>query len=242
MIAHPLLGECLGTATLIIFGGGVVANAVLKKTYGENAGILAITTSWFIGVMMGIFVAQSLGSVQADINPAVTFAKTLLGLYTFHQMWQAMLAQLIGAAIGAIFVWLAYLPHWPLTEDVVGIRCCFCTTPAVRNIPANMLSEIIGTIVLIIGVGAIFGHATLGHPVDGLGPYLVGVLVWGIGLSLGGATGYAINPARDLGPRIVYALLPLKHKTTADWSYAWVPVLSPFIGATLAAYFWKLFF
>jgi glycerol uptake facilitator protein len=242
MTAHPLLGECLGTAVLIIFGDGVVANATLKKTYGEGANILAITTSWFIGVMMGIFVAQSLGSIQADINPAVTLAKTFLGLYSIHQMWQIMLVQLIGAAIGALFVWLTYLPHWPLTKDGDAIRNCFCTTPAIRNIPANMLSEIIGTIVLVIGVGAIFGHATLGHPVDGLGPYLVGMLVWGIGLALGGATGYAINPARDLGPRIMYAILPIKHKTTADWSYAWVPVVSPFIGALIAAIFWKLLF
>ena len=242
MIAHPLLGEFFGTATLIVFGDGVVANATLKKTYGENAGILAITTAWFIGVMMGAFVAQSFGSTQADINPAVTLAKTILGLYSVHQMLFTMLAQLGGAALGAILVWLTYLPHWNITTDSLAIRNCFCTSPAIRHIPSNILSEIIGTIVLIIGVGAIFGHATLGHPVNGLGPYLIGVLVWGIGLALGGATGYAINPARDLGPRIIYRLLPIKAKLTTDWGYAWIPVVSPLIGATLAAFFWMKFF
>ena len=239
---HPLLGECLGTAVLIIFGNGIVANATLKKTYGENAGILAITTGWFIGVMVGIFVAQSLGSIQGDINPAVTLAKTILGVYSIHQMFITMLVQVIGAAIGAIIVWLSYLPHWNITTDKMAIRGCFCTSPAVSHYPSNMLSEIIGTFILVLGVGAIFGHATLGHPTTGLGPYLVGILVWGIGLALGGATGYAINPARDFGPRIIYALLPLKAKTTPAWNYAWVPIISPFIGASLAAVFWLYLF
>lgn len=242
MVAHPLLGEFCGTAVLIVFGNGIVANNNLNKTYGHNAGILAITAGWFIGVMMGVFVAQSLGSIQGDINPAVTFAKTLLGVYGIKQMALTMLFQLLGATFGALLVWLSYLPHWSKTKDALSIRACFCTTPAIRHKPANMLNEIIGTFILVIGIGAIFGHATLGHPTTGLGPYIVGVLVWGVGLALGGATGYAINPARDLGPRLMYTLLPIAHKTSSDWGYAWVPVVSPLIGALIAALFWKQFF
>jgi len=242
MIVHPLLGEFCGTAVLIIFGNGIVANNNLKKTYGHNAGILAITTGWFIGVMMGVFVAQSLGSVQGDINPAVTMAKTILGLYTIKQMLLTILSQIAGAALGAFLVWLAYLPHWAQTEDALAIRACFCTSPAIKQYPSNMLNEIIGTFILVMGIGAIFGYATLGHPTNGLGPYIVGILVWGIGLSLGGATGYAVNPARDLGPRITYTLLPFKAKTSSSWSYSWIPVIAPLIGAALAALFWQQLF
>ncbi len=239
---HPLLGELLGTAFLIIFGGGVVANTLLHHSKGQSGGWLAITTGWFIAVVIGIFVAKSTGSIQADINPAVTIAKTLLGHYNLEQMSLTIIAQCIGAFIGAAIVWLAYYPHWEQTPDKTAKLAVFSTSPAIRHKTGNLVSEIIGTFVLVMGVGAIFGHATSGHPVTGFGPYLVGLLVWGIGLSLGGATGYAINPARDLGPRIAHSLLPIAGKGSSDWSYAWVPVLGPVIGACIAALLWRLIF
>lgn len=240
---HPLLGEFLGTMVLLTFGCGVVANVVLTGTKGQNDGWLTIATGWFIGVVMGVFVAQSVGAVNADINPAVTLAKFILGLaYNFPQMLMIILVEIAGAFAGALIVWLAYLPHWKVTEDKKLKLAVFATTPAIRHYPSNLLSEVIGTAVLIIGVGAIFGKATLGHPSTGLGPYLVGLLVWGIGLSLGGQTGYAINPARDLGPRLAHAVLPIANKGNSDWSYAWVPFIGPFIGSLLAAAFWYCLF
>lgn len=239
---HPLIGEFLGTAFLIIFGGGVVANVVLQNSKGYNSGWITITTGWFIAVVIGVFIAQSAGSVQADINPAVTVAKTLLGHYTLQQMLLTISSQCLGAFIGAIVVWLAYYPHWRITEDKIAKLAVFSTVPAIRSYPSNITAEIIGTFVLVMGVGAIFGHATHGQPVPGFGPYLVGLLVWGIGLSLGGATGYAINPARDFGPRVAHSLLPISGKGSSDWSYAWVPIAGPLIGATIAAWAWKLLF
>lgn len=237
---HPLIGEFLGTAFLIVFGGGVVANVLLNHSKGQNSGWITIATGWFVAVVIGVFVAQSTGSVQADINPAVTLAKTLLGHYSLSQMAYTMLSQCLGAFCGAIIVWLAYLPHWRATDDTGAKLAVFSTAPAIRSYPSNMISEIIGTFVLVLGVGAIFGHATSGHPVTGFGPYLVGVLVWGIGLSLGGATGYAINPARDLGPRIAHSILPIHGKGSSDWAYAWVPIAGPLIGACIAAYVWRM--
>lgn len=239
---HPLLGEFLGTFFLIIFGGGVCANVLLSQSKGENSGWMVIATGWFIAVVIGVFVAKSSGSVQGDINPAITLAKTILGTYTIAVMLKTMLAQVLGGFCGGIIVWLAYLPHWKATSNSRIKLTVFSTEPAIRCYGANLLCEIIGTFVLVIGVGAIFGKATLGHMTIGLGPYLVGILVWGIGLSLGGPTGYAINPARDLGPRIAYTILPIHGKGCSDWAYAWVPVLGPLIGATLAALLWKAVF
>lgn len=238
---QQFLGELFGTMTLIIFGGGVVANVLLKASKGYEAGWLTIATGWGIAVMLGVFVAQATGAPNADINPAVTLARYLLGLdYHFWQMLSLMLAELIGGFLGAVIVWLAYLPHWSVTEDSEHKRMIFCTSPAIRHYPANCLNEIIGTAILIICVGAIFSKATGQIPAT-LGPYMVGVLVWGIGLSLGGPTGYAINPARDLGPRIAFAVLPIANKGTVDWQYAWVPVVGPLIGTLLGVIFWKFF-
>ena len=171
--------------------GRAVANVLLKRSKGENGGWITIATGWFVAVAIGVFVAQSSGSPGADVNPTVSLAKYLLHIYSFKLMLGNFLAQFLGAFVGAVLVYLVCLPHWRVTD------------------PSNFLCEIIATVVLIIGVAAIFGKATLGHPVSGLGPYLVGVIVWGIGLSLGGPTGYAINPARDLGPRIAHAVLPI---------------------------------
>lgn len=238
---HVFIGELLGTMILIVFGCGVVANVLLTKSKGHAGGWITIATGWFVGVTMGIFVAQSTGSMNGDINPAVSFAKFLLGVYSLHQMLIMMAGQLIGAFIGAILVWLSYLPHWRVTQSQDDKLMVFSTVPAIRARGSNLICEIIATALLVIGVGAVFGPATSGHPVVGMGPYLVGILVWGIGVSLGGPTGYAINPARDLGPRLAHAVLPIAGKGKSDWQYAWVPILGPMIGASIGALVWHLF-
>lgn len=232
------LGEFFGTMMLIVLGNGAVASALLNKSKGQGAGWVAITTGWFVAVVVAVFVAQSVGSPNADINPAVTLAKFGWNDYSLTKTLSFMFFQLAGAFIGAIIVWLAYLPHWKETHDSRIKLAVFSTNPAIKAYPQNLLSEAIATAVLILGVAAIFSNATQGNPVTGLGPYLVGILVWGIGSSLGGPTGYAINPARDLGPRLAHAILPISGKGDSDWSYAWVPVMGPFIGSVAAAWIW----
>lgn len=229
------LGEFFGTMILIILGDGVVASTLLKESKGYQGGWLAITTGWFIAVVMGVFVAQFTGSKNADINPAITLAKYWMQFYPLNQTIWFMVAQLAGAFIGAIFVWLAYLPHWEKTHETNIKLMVFSTQPAIRAYPYNLLCEALATAVLVLGIAAILGKTTLDAPVNGLGPYLAGVLVWGIGLSLGGPTGYAINPARDLGPRLAHALLPIAGKGGSDWAYAWVPILGPILGSIIAA-------
>lgn len=230
------LGEFFGTMMLIILGNGAVASALLTKSKGYGAGWIAITTGWFIAVVIGVFVAQSVGSPNADINPAISFAKFSWSYYSLSQTVYFMLSQLAGAFVGAIIVWLAYLPHWKITECKETKLSVFSTAPAIKSSPHNLLSEAIAAAVLVLGVVAIFSKATQGNPAIGLGPYLVGILVWGIGLSLGGATGYAINPARDLGPRLAHAVLPIAGKGSSEWSYAWVPIVGPLLGAGAAAW------
>ncbi len=237
-----LLGEFLGSVFLITLGCGVVANTVLAQSKGENAGWFGITTGWGIAVIIAIFVALSTGSPHADLNPAVSLGKYVLGVHTFEQMWRMMAAQFAGAYVGAVIVWLAYLPHWRLTRDAGKKLGVFANTPAVAHTPSNLLTEIIATLVLLLGIGAIFGSATQGQPAAGLGPYLVGILVWGIGLSLGGPTGYAINPARDLAPRLAHAILPIPGKGSSHWGYAWIPVVGPLIGGVIGAKVWMLLF
>lgn len=238
MIHGDFTGELFGTMVLIILGDGVVANVLLSRSKGQDAGWITIATGWFIAVVMGVFVAQSLGSANADINPAVSLGKYLLHIYNFNHFLWVCAAELIGAFMGAVIVWLAYLPHWRVTDNKDAKLSVFCTIPAIRNYPSNLLCEIIGTMLLVIGVSAIFGSATLGKPIIGLAPYLVGLVVWGIGLSLGGPTGYAINPARDLAPRFAHAILPIAGKGSSDWAYAWIPVLGPLFGAALATGLW----
>lgn len=236
------VGELLGTMVLVILGDGAVANVLLKRSKGENAGWITIATGWFVAVVMAVFVAQSSGSPNADVNPVISLAKYLTHKYTWQQMLLQMAGQLLGAFIGGVIVWLSYLPHWRLTESVDNKLMIFCTKPAVRNYSSNLLCEIIASVMLVIGVAAIFGSATHGVLAQGVGPYMVGVLVWGIGLSLGGQTGYAINPARDLGPRLAHAVLPIAGKGNSDWSYSWVPVLGPLLGGGIGAWLWELFF
>ncbi len=227
----PVLAEMIGTMILIILGDGVVANVLLNRSKGQNSGWMVITTGWGLAVAVA---AYSVGWISgAHINPAVTIALAAIGKFPWSNVPSYIAAQMVGGVLGGVVVWLAYLPHWSITEDRGAKLGIFCTGPAVRNYPANLLTEIIGTIMLVMGVLAIThtGNALT----SGLGPLLVGFLVWGIGLSLGGPTGYAINPARDLGPRIAHALLPIAGKGDSDWGYAWVPVVGPVIGGLIGA-------
>jgi glycerol uptake facilitator protein len=229
---NEFLGEMLGTMTLILLGNGVVACVLLKESYGENSGWMVVTTGWGFAVICGVLVALVIGS-DAHLNPAITVGVSLAtGDWSNAPLYIA--AQMLGAMTGALLVWLHYLPHWARTDDKLRKRGCFCTSPAIRHLPSNLLSEIIGTFVLVFVAAVIFSGrlAPDGLPA-GFGPFLVGVLVWAIGLSLGGATGYAINPARDLGPRIAHALLPIAGKGDSGWDYAAVPVFGPLIGAVL---------
>jgi glycerol uptake facilitator protein len=221
--------------TLIILGAGVVAGVLLHKSKAQNSGWLVIITGWFIAVTMGVFVANAFGSPDAHINPAVTLCFAILK-HDFSKLIPYSVAQLIGAFLGASVVWLHYFPHWGETEDPAAKLAVFSTGPAIRCYRWNLVSEVIGTMVLMLGVYAI----TAGSVSPALGPYLVGALVWGIGASLGGTTGYAINPARDLGPRIAHWLWPIAGKGGSDWSYAWVPVAGPLLGAGAFAALIKL--
>jgi glycerol uptake facilitator protein len=234
---NQLVGEIFGTMTLILLGDGVVAAVLLNKSKAQNAGWIVITAGWAFGVMAGVFVAAATGSPQADLNPAVTVAKILVGGTTLSDGVLRIIGEFIGAFIGAVLVWLAYLPHWAITEDQGAKLGIFCTGPAIRDTVSNLITEIIGTFVLVFVIFAIFSKAGVaaGAPAAGIGPYLVAVLVWGIGLSLGGPTGYAINPARDLGPRIAHAVLPIAGKGGSDWEYSWIPVVGPLIGGVIAA-------
>jgi glycerol uptake facilitator protein len=233
-MASPLVGEFLGTMMLILLGDGAVAAVLLKGSKAEGSGWMVITTGWALAVMAGVFTAMACGSGDAHLNPAVTLGFAVRD-GNFSKFAPYLAAQLLGAMLGAAFVWLHYFPHWRETPDSVAKLGCFCTAPAIRNSVANLFSEIIATFVLVFVVGAIFSKSVASAgPTAGLGPYLVGSLVWGIGLSLGGPTGYAINPARDLGPRIAHAILPIAGKGGSDWGYAPIPVIGPLIGGTLA--------
>jgi glycerol uptake facilitator protein len=226
----------MGTLMLILLGDGVVAGVLLKRSKAENSGWIVITTGWAFAVLCGIFTAILFGSDDAHINPTITLAFAIQN-HDFSKLLPYAMAQMAGGFCGAVLVWLFYLPHWGLTEDPEAKRGVFCTAPAVRNYPANLLSECVATFVLVIVVGAMSSKLVLSSgAAAGVSPYLVSCLVWGIGLSLGGTTGYAINPARDFGPRIAHALLPIPGKTTSDWRYAWVPILGPVIGASAAGF------
>jgi len=230
----PWFGEFMGTAVLVLLGDGVVAGVLLKKSKAENSGWMVITAGWAFAVMCGVFTAIACGSPVAHLNPAVTLGVAMrTGDFSF--VLPFVVAQISGAIIAAILVWLHYLPHWQESPDAGAKLGVFCTAPAIRNYPANFFSEVIGTFVLVFVVSAIFSrNVAATGPAAGLGPFLVGSLVWGIGLSLGGTTGYAINPARDLGPRIAHAILPIAGKGGSDWGYAAVPVFGPLVGGAIA--------
>lgn len=229
-----VVGEFFGTFVLIVLGNGVVAGALLNRSKARDAGWISITAGWAIGVFAGVAVSAALGDRDGHLNPAFTVASVLM---TGHpeRLLTYIPAQILGALFGAAAVWLHYKPHWQLTEDPDVKLACFATAPAVYAPAWNLLSEIIGTFVLVLVATALFSKRIAPAGVaPGLGPLLVGSLVWGIGLSLGGTTGYAINPARDLGPRLAHAILPIAGKGTSGWAYAWVPVLGPVVGAIVA--------
>jgi glycerol uptake facilitator len=232
----PILAEFLGTALLVLFGDGVVANVVLSRSKGQNSGWIVIAAGWACGVTIAVYAVNALSG--AHLNPAVTIAAAAIGKFAWSRVPGYVLAQTAGGFLGGVLVWLTYLPHWPLTEDKGAKLAVFCTGPAVRRPLANLVSEAIATAALTLGLLTVLTPKNL-IPNSGFesafAPLLVGVIVFGIGLSLGGSTGYAINPARDLGPRLAHALLPIPGKGTSDWGYAWVPVVGPIIGGVLGA-------
>jgi glycerol uptake facilitator len=237
----PFVAEILGTMLLILLGDGVVANAVLQRSKGHASGWIVITTGWALGVALAVY---SVGTISGGhLNPAVSIALASIGQFEWAKVPAYIVAQMIGAFLGSVLVWLAYLPHWSVTEDKAAKLGVFCTIPAIRRPPQNVITEIVGTFVLVLGVLAIPSVKNLipnsGFS-TGLGPLLVGALVWGIGLSLGGPTGYAINPARDLAPRLAHFILPIPGKGDSDFGYAWVPIVGPIIGGILGALCYKV--
>lgn len=230
------LAELIGTMILVIFGGGVVAGVVLKKSKAEGTGWVLITLAWGLGVTMGVYAVGNF--TGAHINPAVTLGFAITGDLPWAKVPMYMSAQVIGAFVGGVIVFLNYLPHWKETEDKIAKRDVFSTTPAIRSPFSNLVSEVIGTFVLVMGLLFIGANEFT----EGLNPLIVGALIVGIGMSLGGATGYAINPARDLGPRIAHALLPIPGKGSSDWSYAWVPIVGPLLGGAYGAVFYQAMF
>jgi glycerol uptake facilitator protein len=234
-----VLGEFLGTMVLVLLGNGVVAGVVLKRSKAEASGWMVITAGWAFAVMAGVFTAIACGSSDAHLNPAVTLGFAVRA-GDFGKVAPYIGAQMLGAVVGAVLVWLHYLPHWKETPDAPGKLACFCTAPAIRSLIPNLISEIIGTFVLVFVVGAIFSKSVAAGGPGSLGPYLVGSLVWGIGLSLGGTTGYAINPARDFGPRVAHAILPIAEKGGSDWGYAPIPVIGPLVGGMLAGWLLRI--
>ena len=232
----PFVGEIIGTMLLILLGDGVVAGVLLNKSKSQNGGWIVITVAWGMAVFVG---AYSVASVSgAHLNPAVTIGLAVAGNFSWGDVPLYIIGQFIGAFIGATLVWLHYLPHWGETADPGLKLAVFSTGPAIRNTTANLISEIIGTFVLVFGILTIKGFAVTGMPGAAVNPGALGILpvallVLVIGLSLGGTTGYAINPARDLGPRIMHAILPIAGKGDSDWGYSWIPVVGPIIGAVL---------
>lgn len=233
----PFLAEFIGTALLILLGNGVVANVVLNGTKGNGGGWIVITTAWALAVFVGVVVAGPYSG--AHLNPAVSVGLAIAGKFEWSQVAPYALAQLLGAMLGSVLVWLKYKDHFDATENPDLKMACFCTSPAIRNPFLNFMSEFIGSIVLIF----VIFHFTNAEIADtktpvglgSIGAMPVMLLVWAIGLSLGGTTGYAINPVRDLGPRIIHAILPIAGKGGSDWSYSWIPVIGPLLGAGFAA-------
>jgi glycerol uptake facilitator protein len=228
---NTFLAELVGTMFLVVLGDGVVAAVVLAKSKAENSGWIVITTGWAMAVAMGVYVSGRISG--GHINPAVTLGLAAIGKFSWHDVPKYLAAQLLGAFLGAIIVWLAYLAHWAVTEDPGKKLVVFSTAPAIRKLHLNLLTEIIATFVLVFGILAIVANKEPSQ--SGLTALLIGFLVWALGLSLGGPTGFAMNPARDLGPRIAHALLPIPGKGPSDWGYAWVPVVGPIIGGVLGA-------
>lgn len=226
------LAEMFGTMTLIVLGDGVVANVLLNKSKGQNSGWIVITAGWAFAVMAGVYVSIALGG-PGSLNPAGIIAGWFAG-GDVNAGLMSIAGQFVGAFVGAVLVYLLYFPHWAETKDAGLKLAVFSTGPAIRNPMWNLVTEIIATFMLILGAGAIFSGTIGIGGTAGLGPIAIGLLIWGLGLSLGGPTGYALNPARDLGPRIAHFLLPIPGKGDSDWGYSWIPVVGPIVGAVLA--------
>lgn len=252
----PFIAEIIGTAILILFGAGVVANVVLNKTKGNNSGWIVITWGWGMGVFVAVFAMGQFSG--AHINPAVTVGLAIAGLFDWAMVIPYILAQTLGGFLGAVLVWLAYKDHFEETEDGATKLAIFSTAPEIRNYSSNFITEVIGTFILVYGVlyitapgfinvdgelltSIVIDGQEVGFGLGSLSALPVGLLVLAIGLSLGGPTGYAINPARDLGPRIAHAILPFSNKGSSDWAYSWVPVFAPIVGAAIAAGLFLLF-
>lgn len=234
---NPFIGEFIGTMLLIILGDGVVANVVLNKTKGNNSGLIVIAFGWAVAVFLGANASLALGG-KGHLNPAVTIAMTVFGDFDSANLLNYIAAQFAGAITGAIIVWISYKQHFDETTDANSQLAVFCNAPAIRNTGYNLITEAVGTFVLVLGASLFSKHAATSGALDALP---VALLILGIGLSLGGPTGYAINPARDLGPRIAHFILPIKNKRDSDWSYSWIPVVGPIIGALIAAYVFAQF-
>jgi len=231
MRMNSFTAELVGTMLMILLGDGVVAAVVLNKTKAQNSGWMVITTGWALAVAMGVYAVGRISG--AHLNPAITLGLAAIGKFSWSAVPRYLAAQFLGAFLGAVVVWLAYLAHWPATEDRGAKLGVFSTAPAIRKLPLNLLTEFIATFILMFGVLAILANTAPAQ--SGLTPLLIGFLVWSIGLSLGAPTGYAMNPVRDLAPRLAHALLPIPGKGGSDWGYAWVPVLGPIIGGLLGA-------
>jgi glycerol uptake facilitator protein len=237
----PFLAELVGTAILIVLGDGVVANVVLQRTKGHDSGWIVITAGWAFAVTIAVYCVNAISG--AHLNPAVTIALASIGSFPWASVPTYVAAQILGGFLGGVLVWLAYLPHWSETPDPTSKLAVFSTTPAIRKPGANLLAEIIGGFGLVLALLAVLSPGNFVPGSDlakGFGPVLVGVIVWAIGLSLGGPTGYAINPARDLGPRIAHAVLPIAGKGGSDWGYSWIPIAGPIIGGVIAAFSYRL--
>jgi glycerol uptake facilitator protein len=228
---NSFMGELVGTMLLILLGDGVVAAVLLNKSKAQNSGWMVITTGWALAVAMAVYAVGRISG--AHLNPAITIGLAAIGKFSWSAVPSYLAAQLVGAFLGAFIMWLVYLAHWPVTEDPGAKLGVFCTAPAIRRLPMNLATEIIATFILMFGVLAILANS--GPIQSGLTPLLIGFLVWSIGLSLGAPTGYAINPARDLAPRLAHMLLPIPGKGSSDWGYSWVPVVGPVIGGLLGA-------
>jgi glycerol uptake facilitator protein len=234
---NPILAELFGTAILIVLGDGVVANVVLARTKGNNSGWIVITAGWALGVTIAVYCVNAISG--AHLNPAVTIALASIGAFPWAKVPMYIVAQIAGGFLGGVIVWLAYMPHFKATPDQESKLAVFSTTPAIREPGHNLVSEIIGGFALVLALLGVLSPANFVPGSDlakGFGPVLVGVIVMAIGLSLGGPTGYAINPARDLGPRIAHAVLPIAGKGTSDWGYSWIPIVGPIVGGVLAAF------
>jgi glycerol uptake facilitator protein len=230
------VAEFFGTMVLVILGDGVVAGAVLKGTKSENSGWLTIVIGWGLAVTLAIYAVGKISG--AHLNPAVTLAFAMKGDFPWANVGSYIAAQVLGAFVGACIVWLHYLPHWKRTEDQGAKLAVFATAPAIRNTFSNLISEVIGTAMLILALLFIGTNEFTG----GLNPIAVGLLIVAIGVGLGGTTGFAINPARDLGPRIAHALLPISGKGPSDWGYAWIPVIGPILGGVLGVFIYQLLY